>query len=138
MNNDKFLGMALASTSMQQKRFELLKEFTLEYCELRDEDGYPTAPCLHLIREWHWKDPTGWFEFIQQQWYYSDWGWNSRVAAHRFKEDVFVMEHHISTAGWSGNEAIIAAMEKNDMLWWSTWFQSQRGGHYIFEVENNE
>ena len=135
MERDKFLEMARASCAMKKQQFELLKEFTLEYCDLRDEDGYPTAACLKLISEWHWEDPTGWFEFIHQQWYYSDWGWNSRVTAHRWKEDEFVTEHNISTAGWSGNEAIIRAMEKNDMLWWSTWFQSQRGGHYIFEVE---
>jgi len=135
MNNDKFLEMANAYNTMKKQQFELLKEYTLEYSVLQDEDGYPTKDCLTLITEWHHSDPTGWFEFIHQQWYATDWGWESTVKPHRFKEDESVMEHNVSTAGWSGNEAIIRAMEKNNMLWWMTWFQSRRGGHYIFEVE---
>ena len=138
MNRDKFLEMADAYDKMKKQQFELLKEYTLEHCSLTDVDGYPTKDCLTLISEWHHSDPTGWFEFINQQWYYADyWGWRSRVKPHRFKEDESVTEHDLSTAGWSGNEGIIRAMEKNEMLWWLTWYQSQRGGHYIFEVENN-
>ena len=135
MNNDKFLEMANAYNTMKKQQFELLKEYTLEHSELQDADDYPTKDCLTLISEWHHSDPTGWFEFINQQWYATDWGWSSNVKPHRFKENEFVMEHNVSTAGWSGNEAIIRAMEKNNMLWWMTWYESRRGGHYIFEVE---
>jgi len=135
MERDKFLEMADAYNTMKKQQFELLKEYTLEHSELQDADDYPTKDCLTLISEWHHSDPTGWFEFINQQWYATDWGWESKVKPHRFKENKFVMEHNVSTAGWSGNEAIIRAMEKNNMLWWMTWVQSQRGGHYIFEVE---
>jgi hypothetical protein len=135
MERDKFLEMANAYNTMKKQQFELLKEYTLEYSELQDADDYPTKDCLTLISEWHHSDPTGWFEFINQQWYATDWGWSSNVKPHRFKENEFVMEHNVSTAGWSGNEAIIRAMEKNNMLWWMTWVQSPRGGHYIFEVE---
>jgi len=138
MNKDKFLEMANAYNTMKKQQFELLKEYTLEHSELQDADDYPTKDCLTLISEWHHSDPTGWFEFINQQWYATDWGWSSNVKPHRFKENEFVMEHNVSTAGWSGNEAIIRAMEKNNMLWWTTWYQSQRGGHYIFEVEMRE
>ena len=134
MNRDKFLEMAAAHNKMKQQQFELLKEYTLGYCELMDADGYPTHDCLKLIEEWHWSDVTGWFEFIRQQWYYADLGWDSKVREHRWRENEFVTEYAISTAGWSGNEAIIRAMEKNAILWHSTWYQSRRGGHYIFEV----
>jgi hypothetical protein len=138
MNKDKFLEMANAYNTMKKQQFELLKEYTLEHSELQDADDYPTKDCLTLISEWHHSDPTGWFEFINQQWYATDWGWSSNVKPHRFKENEFVMEHNVSTAGWSGNEAIIRAMEKNNMLWWTTWYESRRGGHYIFEVEMRE
>jgi hypothetical protein len=135
MSRDKFLEMADAYNTMKKQQFELLKEYTLEYSELQDKDGYPTTDCLTLISEWHHSDPIGWFEFIHQQWYAADWGWNSRPKRHFFKQDELVTEHNLSTAGWSGNEAIIRAMEKNEMLWWMTWYESRRGGHYIFEVE---
>ena len=43
---------------------------------------------------------------------------------------------YISTAGWSGNESIIYAMQNNkSMLWNLTWVQSRRGGHHIFELK---
>lgn len=138
MNRDKFLEMSAAHNKMKQQQFELLKEYTLEYCDLMDEDGYPTAACLKLIEEWHWSDVTGWFEFIRQQWYNSDWGWESEEKPHRWRENEYVIEYAISTAGWSGNEGIIRAMEKNDTLWHMTWYQSRRGGHYIFEVAKED
>lgn len=38
-----------------------------------------------------------------------------------------------STGGWSGNESIIGAMQKNRMVWNFLWEQSRRGGHYVFD-----
>jgi hypothetical protein len=49
-----------------------------------------------------------------------------------------VQRFDISTAGWSGNESLIRAMEKNSFMWATTWVQSRRGGHYIFEIDNDE
>jgi hypothetical protein len=43
--------------------------------------------------------------------------------------------YYISTAGWSGNESIIYAMQENNLMWSLNWVQSRRGGHYIFELE---
>ena len=98
--------------------------------EYLDEDGYPTEEALIEIENWSYNDPQGWFDFIQSIWYLRSWGWTQeRIQVHS-------LEYRISTAGWSGNENIIRAMQENPILWSDTWVQSRRGGHYIFEVKN--
>ena len=42
------------------------------------------------------------------------------------------------TCGWSGNEEIIAALQRNYVFWMVYWKQSNRGGKYIFEPLNKE
>lgn len=86
-----------------------------------DDDGYPTEDALKIIELWPFDSP-GWFDFIRDHWHFASWGW-SKVGS----------EYHISTGGWSGNESIIAAMQRNWILWSVCWVQSNRGGHYIFE-----
>lgn len=106
---------------------------------LTDDDGYPTDLALEAIEKWHWDDPKGWFEFIGSLWAYKDWGWKEKDEPHELNrleqyKDRIVHRYHISTAGWSGNESIIRAMQANSMMWHLQWVQSRRGGHYIFEL----
>ena len=68
-------------------------------------------------------DAPGWFAFIKSRWWAADWGWTEEAGV-----------YHISTGGWSGNEALIAAMRDNVPLWWATWESARRGGHYEFRV----
>jgi hypothetical protein len=72
-------------------------------------------------------------------WAYHNWGWNTTEGGFDDWVDEKLpdttIRFHISTAGWSGNESIIRAMEKNHMLWGFHWVQSRRGGHYIFELK---
>lgn len=110
----------------------------LEKADLLDEDGYPTDDALEIIEKWHWSDSKGWFDFIQSIWHLRSWGWTEGEEPHDWDENRKVYRYNISTAGWSGNEDIIRAMEKNDMLWCLTWVQSRRGGHYIFEGREDE
>jgi hypothetical protein len=102
--------------------------------ELRDEDGYPTEAALEIVSLWHWTEPEGWFQFIKSIWWAADWGWNEKDEPHEYKEGETVHRYYVSTGGWSGNESIIKAMEKNEMMWHWNWVQSRRGGHYIFEL----
>lgn len=138
MQKDDFLIKANAYNKMRKAQFELEREYFNDYCDILDDDGYPTADALRLIENWHLDDPQGWFLFIQQVWYMSDWGWHSNIVPHRFREKTKIRQYDISTAGWSGNEEIIRAMQKNEMLWWKTHYQTRRGGHYIFEVEQGD
>ena len=90
-----------------------------------DTDGYPEEHELQTIREWQ-DDYLALMTYIYERWKYADWGWREPDADHEC--------YHISTAGWSGNESLIEAMEANRMFWLMTWQSSRRGGHYEFKV----
>ncbi len=93
-----------------------------------DSDGYISDESLKVIEEWnHWANPKEFMEFIRKCWSYPD----------RFvecKRDTY----YLSTGGWSGNESVIASMEKNFAFWIVCWQQSKKGGHYWFKVKNPE
>ena len=112
----------------------------IEHNEMLDEDGYPTDAAIDVVQLWHWSDARGWFKFIKSIWYFHDWGWKENDEPHEWHrldqyKDKIVHRYYISTAGWSGNESIIRAMQQNDMMWHLNWVQSRRGGHYIFELK---
>ena len=107
----------------------------LDDSDFVDEDGYPTDRALEVIEKWHWDDIPGWFKFIEGLWAYHDFGWNEKDEPHDWDKDKIVHRYYISTAGWSGNESIIRAMQRNEMMWHLNWVQSRRGGHYIFELK---
>ena len=115
-------------------------QFLLADADFLDEDGYPTEQALEVVEKWHWDDAKGWFKFIEELWAYHDFGWKEKVEPHEqqgFKgyENRMAYRYYISTAGWSGNESIIRAMQRNDLMWHLNWVQSRRGGHYIFELK---
>lgn len=83
----------------------------------------PTPKDLRMIRKWDANDFSGLLEFIREIWKYSDCGY--------FKEQESGV-YLISTAGWSDNEEIIAAMKRNIIWWLLYWELSRRGGHYQF------
>jgi hypothetical protein len=111
----------------------------LDESDFIDEDGYPTEQALEVVEKWHWDDISGWFKFINSIWHLSDWCWKEEDELHEWSanlkhyKDRIVHRHYVSTGGWSGNESIIGAMQRNDMMWHLNWVQSRRGGHYIFE-----
>ena len=92
-------------------------------------DGYPTETELKLIREWDYKDPHGWLDFIKTCWWSADWGWREqeyRDAGEKWRRCL------VSTGGWSGNEEIVEAMRGNLFLWHLTWEEHRKGGHFKF------
>lgn len=109
--------------------------------ELDDEDGYPTEECLESIKT---AQPSGqelhaWaldmLLSVEPIWQYGSAGyWSS-------EDDVGelyglpIKRFSISTAGWSGNESLIDALQDNFYFWHTAWVQTRRGGHYIFEVD---
>ena len=86
-------------------------------------EQYPTEADVESIKTWPYADPIGWFDFIKDRWTYADCGW---------KQDG--RNYSISTAGWSGNEELICAMQSNFILWSQCWKVHRTGGHYRFEI----
>lgn len=93
---------------------------------------YPTEDELKVIETWN-GDWNEWFAFIKGVWWRPDWGWSEGRGLDELLNEKMVTTYKISTGGWSGNEDVISAMEKN-FAWFMFWVQSRRGGHYIFEV----
>lgn len=129
---------------IEEPKFELLEQIAknkarvqeiLDDADFVDEDGYPTENALEAIGIWHWDDARNWFKFIEGIWYFHDWGWREEDEPHDWDKDKIVHRYYVSTAGWSGNESIIRAMQNNSMMWHLNWVQSRRGGHYIFELK---
>ena len=93
-------------------------------------EEYPTDEDLGLISNWSIKDITGWFDYVQSVWALTKWKIEDAT------DDITerpVTRYTISTGGWSGNEELIGAMQRNWLMWNVTWVQSNRGGHYIFQ-----
>jgi len=94
-----------------------------------DIDGYPTDAMLDAIRKWPSRD--GWeslLDAIKPFWKHSDSGyWRKRSGI-----------YHIATAGWSGNESIVFELQQNYLFWMMCWYESRRGGKYVFKVKDKE
>ena len=111
--------------------------------ELLDDDGYPTEVALALISDWRTSTPVDfrpWFALIKSAWWNPEWGWSEEGG---IADDALgsrggtIRRYLISTGGWSGNESLIGAMQKNRFAWMFTWEQSRRGGHYIFDARES-
>jgi hypothetical protein len=108
-----------------------------------DEEGYPTEITIKYIRRWHFHDAKSMFEYIKKFWAFANDGyWREEIVTedefNGLEYDEPRLRYIISTAGWSGNEAIIRAMQENHMIWHLCWVESRRGGHYIFELTERE
>ena len=88
-----------------------------------DSDGYPTEQTLEAIEKWSINDPHGLYYFIYA-------AWNHRYGFFKYLPESVVL----TTGGWSGNEAIIEAMQENKVLWTLLWESSHRGGKYVFRL----
>lgn len=91
-----------------------------------DDSGYPTEKELNLIAEWNYKEPYEWFEYCKFLWHWGDDYFNH--------EELNMFNWFAHTGGWSGNESIIEAMQRNRFLWNLTWEESRRGGHFKFKI----
>ena len=54
--------------------------------------------------------------------------WSFSVTGKR----ILHFEYH--TGGWSGNEDVISALERNSLFFALYWKKSEVGGHYFFRI----
>lgn len=114
--------------------FEVKKGSEMTF-ELDDDGVYPTDKALEDISNFSLKVKTGreFLDLIKPIWNYADAGyWHIETEQ---KGDYMIYQYHLSTVGWSGNEDIIRALQKNVLFWHMYWYSSRRGGHYIFEFK---
>jgi hypothetical protein len=87
-------------------------------------NDYPSDDELKKIEAW---PPGGDFadlmEFAKSIWWMADWGWHQKGPIYK-----------VSTGGWSGNEEIIGAMQKNFIFWSQCWRVHRTGGHFVFRI----
>ncbi|HYE94417.1 MAG TPA: hypothetical protein VEA38_25510 [Terriglobales bacterium] len=99
------------------------------------DDRYPTEEELTAVETWDTADPAGWLGYISTLWWAADWGWREMPVA----EEAFTRRpyqaFHVSTGGWSGNEEIISAMQRNRWLWAQIIYGWRIGGHYEFRLQ---
>ena len=109
-----------------------------------DENGYPTRAELTRVRALaHGSDHRATIEYVQSIWWHSDWGIRAGKLVRDSVTGAASRRWDVSTGGWSGNEEIIAALERGSKgdgrvpiswFWIICWTMSRRGGHYTFVV----
>jgi hypothetical protein len=91
-------------------------------------EEYPSEETLTRIHDW---TPEKWTKeefhkfmaFVHDNWKYANDGYWEQDHNH----------YAIHTAGWSGNEDIVLAMQGNYIFWSLFWQSHTRGGHFTFE-----
>ena len=84
---------------------------------------------LHLVRDWECtsdKNVKELIDFIYSIWEFAEEGY-FKLSGKR------VLKLELHTGGWSGNEEIVLALQKN-LFWFLYWQKSERGGHYYFKI----
>jgi len=90
--------------------------------------SYPTKVELKKIKNWSWREFKDLLVYVKDRWQYAEAGyWKQRGR-----------RYWLSTAGWSGNEDIVAALQMNLVFWAMCWRSSRRGGHHVFELPKME
>lgn len=96
--------------------------------EWKDEDGYPTDHALEVIAKWNThnrEEIDKVLEFAASLW------WHPELVTFP-SEDPDGNRWEFVTGGWSGNESIIGAMERNEALYMLAWESSHRAGRHTF------
>lgn len=101
-----------------------------------DADGYPSEETLERIATWPIETFTDFeavMDFAGQAWSYPD-RWKKERDWHDpdWPSGNPELRYLFSTGGWSGNESIVAAIERNTMVRVVGAWSWQRGGHYEY------
>ena len=98
--------------------------------DFTDGHGYPTDIATQIISSWPVTDIQGLFVFAKSLWWAPEY-----FSAEEIQDgyDHPAIRLNISTAGWSGNEELVGALQ-DTILWLVYWQSSRRGGHHVIDI----
>jgi hypothetical protein len=98
--------------------------------DMHDDDGYPTEEFLKWIENYDIikNDVYELINVIMLAWNHGDLGYKLTRTYNKYRK----LELH--TLGWSGNESIIRALERNELFFLAYWRISEVGGHFYFRI----
>ncbi len=98
-----------------------------------DSNGYPSEWTLDAIATWQYPF-DGLMDFVKEAW--SDMGiiHEDVLDDSIFKDRNGIDVYKLATGGWSGNEEIISALQRNAIFWSMHWESSHRGGLTILRL----
>lgn len=102
-----------------------------------DADGYPTDATLRVIRRWKIDDTDDCerlLEYVQKAWRYPTYFVRDERRSRDGISRRATRRWSVSTAGWSGNESLIDALQRNYLFWALCWVEHRRGGHFVFRT----
>ena len=105
-----------------------------------DKDGYPTEETLERIATWPIEtvaDMHAAMDFAGSAWSYPD-RWETFEEINATNPAAPERVYRFSTGGWSGNESIVGAIERNLVLQMMGAYSWQRGGHYVYRFPARE
>ena len=93
-----------------------------------DQDNYPDEVSLKQIEHWDilTQPIEGLLSLIEE-----NTNWADRQIERRGKRVIYYTYH---TGGWSGNEDVIEALQRNSLFWAMFWRKHIKGGHYYFRI----
>lgn len=94
---------------------------------------YPSKDDLYKIQHWAFSDVRGLFDFIEQNEGMVHYGSFKRTIMPDGRERI-----RIATGGWSGNEDMMFALERNFIVYGSYWQLSARGGLEVYIIPSEE
>ena len=93
------------------------------------KEDYPSKEELDNIINWRYVDYESAVELAE--YIVSLWHWEHMATIKGKKVKILTL----ITGGWSGNEEIIGAIEKNVLFPMLYWQKSERGGLHIYKIE---
>jgi len=93
-----------------------------------DKDNYPDKASLKAIEKWDILEQgvQGLLDLVEENTHFGDWSFDIKG------KHILRLEYH--TGGWSGNEDVIDALQKNTLFFPMFWKKSEAGGHYYFRI----
>src|SRR5690348_2281153 len=104
-----------------------------------DEDGYPEEAELDALKTWHIRsqaDLDALWEAARKLWSYPDRFVPTGGLPEDWPRVMRQADWYVSTGGWSGNEDVIGALQRNFIFWSFCWRATIAGGHYWFRIAN--